>query len=471
MSKSDFKSTNRIYNENLMKPNKDQTNNRTSKKRMATSPAKGDVVKRSAFGDITNALKVNKSNLSFGKENVGKKMVKKPKIATRKSLRVQKKQEEDSSEKLITEKIANVTLSLPNSQNSISSSLPNSQKSLPEKITLIEEDTQEFKDALDSFFSSQSPTAYYQHDLSPRRKDLFFEDLDAENINNPNEAPEYSLVIFEYMRAREVQFPIAQYLTTQKEITADMRAILVDWMVEVQENFELNHETLYLAVKLVDLYLQNKQTSRDTLQLIGATSLLIAAKFDERHPPYIDDFLYICDDAYTRKQMLALERSLLHIVGFDINIPISYRFLRRYAKCSKTNMQTLTLARFALELSLQCYELITMSDSLMAAAALWLAFKMNDNAEWTDTLIYYSSHLESEVMQLAIRLNSMIEESKPKKLQTVWQKYSHPIFYEVAKTPTLSEEKIRKEEERIKLKESPTIAQLGNDSASDSLKL
>ena len=59
-----------------------------------------------------------------------------------------------------------------------------------------------------------------------------------------------------------------------------MRAILVDWLVEVQENFELNHETLYLAVKMVDLYLSKKLITREKLQLIGATALFIASKFD-----------------------------------------------------------------------------------------------------------------------------------------------------------------------------------------------
>lgn len=59
-----------------------------------------------------------------------------------------------------------------------------------------------------------------------------------------------------------------------------MRSILMDWMVEVQENFELNHETLYLAVKLVDLYLMEVQINKDTLQLLGASAMFISAKFD-----------------------------------------------------------------------------------------------------------------------------------------------------------------------------------------------
>ena len=66
-------------------------------------------------------------------------------------------------------------------------------------------------------------------------------------------------------------------------MTVTMRAVLVDWMVEVQQNFELTHETLYLAVKLVDLFLcKEKVASKERFQLIGATALFIAAKFDVR---------------------------------------------------------------------------------------------------------------------------------------------------------------------------------------------
>lgn len=48
----------------------------------------------------------------------------------------------------------------------------------------------------------------------------------------------------------------------------------------MQENFELNHETLYLAVKLVDHYLVEVVSMREKLQLIGSTAILIASKFE-----------------------------------------------------------------------------------------------------------------------------------------------------------------------------------------------
>ena len=58
---------------------------------------------------------------------------------------------------------------------------------------------------------------------------------------------------------REDVFRVPDYMSAQVEITDVMRAILVDWLVEVQESFELNHETLYTAVKMTDIYLSKKQ--------------------------------------------------------------------------------------------------------------------------------------------------------------------------------------------------------------------
>lgn len=69
-------------------------------------------------------------------------------------------------------------------------------------------------------------------------------------------------------------------MSSQADISPSMRTILVDWLIEVQENFELFHETLYLAVKVTDRYLSLKDVQREYLQLVGATSMLIAAKFE-----------------------------------------------------------------------------------------------------------------------------------------------------------------------------------------------
>lgn len=46
----------------------------------------------------------------------------------------------------------------------------------------------------------------------------------------------------------------------------------------------------------------------------------------------IEDFIYICDNAFDRGQFIAMEMEVLRVVDFNLGIPISYSFLRRYAK-------------------------------------------------------------------------------------------------------------------------------------------
>ncbi|XP_012225048.1 G2/mitotic-specific cyclin-B3 [Linepithema humile] len=260
-------------------------------------------------------------------------------------------------------------------------------------------------------------------------------DFDIENWLDPFQVSMYAMDIFDYLKEREVQFPIGDYMERQVCLSRWMRALLIDWMVEVQESFELNHETLYLAIKLVDLYLTKVTVGKETLQLLGASSLFIASKFDERIPPMVEDFLYICDGAYSQRELIRMEMNVLKVVNFDLGIPLSYRFLRRYARCAKVSMPTLTLARYILEYSLMDYSMITLSDSKLAAAALLLAMLMKDLGGWNSTLEYYSGYKLDDIRDICNLLNETLHKKHKETLMTVRNKYSHKIFFEVAKLP------------------------------------
>ena len=47
--------------------------------------------------------------------------------------------------------------------------------------------------------------------------------------------------------------------------------------------------------------------------MIGAAALLLASKVEELMPPLVSDFVYVCDDAYTRDTILAMERKMLKV--------------------------------------------------------------------------------------------------------------------------------------------------------------
>lgn len=268
-------------------------------------------------------------------------------------------------------------------------------------------------------------------------------DFDKETLNDPFQVGEYAMDIFNYLKERENEFIIEDYMDKQIYLSKWMRSLLIDWMVEVQETFELNHETLYLAVKLVDIYLGKEVVMKDKLQLLGAAALFIACKFDERTPPLVEDFLYICDGAYNHNELIKMEMNVLKIIDYDLGIPLSYRFLRRYARCAKVPMPTLTLARFILEFSLMDYATISFRDSQLACAALFIALKMNGlENPWSTTLEYYTGYRLEDFAFMITILNAGLHRKPKESTKTIRNKYSHKIFYEVAKIPVLSVDKL-----------------------------
>lgn len=137
------------------------------------------------------------------------------------------------------------------------------------------------------------------------------DDIDLRDKEDPLCATAYVEDMYETFREKEDSTSVRPlYMETQKFINERMRAILVDWLVEVHLKFKLVPETLYLTINLIDRYLERAEVSRPKLQLVGVTCLLIASKYEEIYPPELRDLVYICDRAYTRNDVSSLLGSL-----------------------------------------------------------------------------------------------------------------------------------------------------------------
>lgn len=109
-------------------------------------------------------------------------------------------------------------------------------------------------------------------------------------------------------------------LMRHKGIQPRMRAILLDWLIEVCEVYKQRRETFYLAVDYLDRYLTNVSHSvlKNHLQLIGITCLFIAAKVEEIYPPKINDFAYVTDGACAEEDILRQELLILSTLQWRI---------------------------------------------------------------------------------------------------------------------------------------------------------
>lgn len=99
--------------------------------------------------------------------------------------------------------------------------------------------------------------------------------------------------------------PTTTYMeSAQSDINPMMRSILLDWLVEVGQEYRLTSDTLFLAAALIDRFLSLVDVKRSRLQLVGVTAMLVASKYEEIYAPQVDEFCYITDNTYSREQVL-----------------------------------------------------------------------------------------------------------------------------------------------------------------------
>ncbi|XP_067838244.1 G2/mitotic-specific cyclin-B1-like isoform X3 [Heptranchias perlo] len=187
------------------------------------------------------------------------------------------------------------------------------------------------------------------------------------------------------------------YLVGQ-EITGAMRAILIDWLVQVQIKFRLLPETMYLTVSILDRFLQDNPVTKKNLQLVGVAAMFVASKYEEVYPPEIGDFVIITDDAYSSAQIRQMERCILKKLNFSLGKPLPLHFLRRASKVAEASTEQHALAKYLMELTLGDYEMVHYPPSLIAAAGFHLAQKLFNCHEWTPLLQYYLAYREDELL-------------------------------------------------------------------------
>uniref|UniRef100_A0A0E0PCN9 Cyclin-like domain-containing protein n=1 Tax=Oryza rufipogon TaxID=4529 RepID=A0A0E0PCN9_ORYRU len=165
-------------------------------------------------------------------------------------------------------------------------------------------------------------------------------DIDSADSGNPLAATEYVEELYKFYRENEEMSCVQpDYMSSQGDINEKMRAILIDWLIEVHHKFELMDETLFLTVNIVDRFLEKQVVPRKKLQLVGVTAMLLACKYEEVAVPVVEDLVLISDRAYTKGQILEMEKLILNTLQFNMSVPTPYVFMRRFLKAAQSDKQ------------------------------------------------------------------------------------------------------------------------------------
>ncbi|KAK4493565.1 hypothetical protein RD792_017752, partial [Penstemon davidsonii] len=249
-------------------------------------------------------------------------------------------------------------------------------------------------------------------------------DIDEPDVNNDLAVVEYVEEMYQFYQSVENENRPHDYMNSQPELNEKMRAILIDWLVQVHHKFELSQETFYLTINIVDRYLAIKTTSRRELQLIGISAMLIASKYEEIWAPEVNELVCISDRTYFSEQILVMEKKILGALEWYLTVPTPYVFLVRFIKASMTDSNVENMVYFLAELGMMNYATITYCPSMIAAAAVYAArCTLNTMPFWNETLKKYTGFSEVQIMDCAKLLVSYHSGVEEQKLKGIYKKY------------------------------------------------
>mmetsp|Transcript_24986 Transcript_24986/g.40544 ORF Transcript_24986/g.40544 Transcript_24986/m.40544 type:complete len:427 (+) Transcript_24986:212-1492(+) len=290
------------------------------------------------------------------------------------------------------------------------------------------------------------------------------EDIDMRHPSDPAYCFTYVKDIHSYYDSLQHKYPVepkflekVQVNVDKKELVcADVRACVVDWLVEVAEEYMLLSDTLYLCIKYLDRVLSKVSISRSNMQLLGCACMLIAAKYEEQYAPQVDEIVIMAGCTYTKEEILRMEAKVLGELNFQLTCVTSKPFLRRFQRAASVMGTEKYLCNYLGELTLSRYEFATIRPDVVAAAAMYLArltvyasdsdykdaprsptFQSNADV-WTGTLEHYTG-FTPEDLALVIRQLNQLHKAATKYNGTqithtdaVFDKYNSSAFERVA---------------------------------------
>lgn len=227
--------------------------------------------------------------------------------------------------------------------------------------------------------------------------------------------------------------PDPNYMDSQKELQWKARTVLINWLVELHEKFKLLPETLFLTVNIIDRFLSVNPVSLNKIQLVGITSLFIAAKYEEVYVPSISQFVYFSDENCNHEDIVHAERYILSSLEFSLQMPNPLNFLRRCSKADNYNLTTRTIAKYFMESMLLHHEYIVYPPSLTSAVSLCLArIMVLPDAQWNANMKHYSGYKFSELRECLTKLMKYFM-NDCRKTNAVDKKFSGKQYMRVAK--------------------------------------
>ena len=251
---------------------------------------------------------------------------------------------------------------------------------------------------------------------------------------------DYGDDIFKYLKKNE-KINVCDYsnkdifkLQDKKYYNEKNRSIIYHWLVKNNHKWKLKDDTIYMAMNIMDRYISKYKSKNLEYQLIAISSYLIASKYEDIYPPYIDELSQICNYIYSNDDIIKKEYEILSGLNFDVLYNSSYKFLTfLHSVVDNQNMKLLYLAQFILEISLDNLDILEYSQSERALAALLVSKKiLGIKITWNNLRMYYD-YDENKIKTVQKKMIPLLNKvMKSKNKNAIFEKFESSKYKSVS---------------------------------------
>ncbi|CAD5120733.1 unnamed protein product [Dimorphilus gyrociliatus] len=244
----------------------------------------------------------------------------------------------------------------------------------------------------------------------------------------------YVVQVLRHLKDRERDLAVKpDFLKCCVDITERTRQVVVDWMHAVIRSEKMQRQSFHIAVNIMDRTLSVFPTDLALIQLVSSTSILLAAKLNERYVPSVKRLIRYTDDAYTKEQIYDMEKLIVRKLNFDLWPPTPYCFTSAWYQTTETpskNQQFLTA--YLLDICVLCERGASLKPSLAAAAAVCLSNRILGSGIWTTAWEKWTGYTEEELLDAMKIMAAVFQRQLTSECTNIQYFYKKPIAYSVS---------------------------------------
>lgn len=157
-------------------------------------------------------------------------------------------------------------------------------------------------------------------------------------------------------------------------INSSSRTKMVSWMMEIFASYASEPLSFFLAVEIMDNYLQKaqKKFNENDIHLIGMVSMYMASKMEDIIPLHMVHIkTKIGHDKFTQNEIIMMERDILKVLNWDIILITIYDVVKTFLSDFYVNNRNMINT---LKIETICYDLEIISIFLCKLVCLHEAF-------------------------------------------------------------------------------------------------